>query len=74
MLPVPCAGPAREVEHRALNVWMRLWCQGEGFRIIRHRTFWDKLGLYKRNGLHLKEHRTRLLIHYIKKMAEQLLN
>ena len=75
VLGVPRAVSARQVELRSLNEWMRQWCQGEGFRFIRHwGTFWDKPGLCRRDRLHLNEHGTRLLSRNIKKVAKQLLN
>ncbi|XP_055522044.1 uncharacterized protein LOC129716197 isoform X1 [Leucoraja erinacea] len=43
LLPVPRAGESRNREIRDLNVWLRIWCTGQGFRFLDHwDLFWGK--------------------------------
>ncbi|XP_055498906.1 uncharacterized protein LOC129701618 [Leucoraja erinacea] len=62
LLPVPQTGESRNREIRDLNVWLRNWCTGQGFRFLDHwDLFWGKGELYKRDGLHLKRCGTSIL-------------
>ena len=62
LLPVPRAGESRNREIRDLNVWLRNWCRGQGFRFLDHwDLFWSKGELYKRDGLHLNRWGTSIL-------------
>jgi len=63
LLPVPCASEHRNRGTVQINTWLKSWCRREGFRFLDHWDyFWGRWDLYKRDGLHLNQRQTNILV------------
>ena len=62
LLPVPRDSEYRNRMRWRINVWLRDWSRGQGFRFLDHwDLFWARYDLYKKDGLHLNPRGTNIL-------------
>ena len=58
-----------------MNVWLRDWCRGQGFRFLDHWDLFRGRGdLYTKNGWHLNHRGTNILAGRLAKATGENLN